>query len=45
MLVEGELAAGAFTRQWNAAGFPSGIYFCRLNAGSFTETKKLVLLR
>jgi hypothetical protein len=44
-LVSEELSADAYTRQWNAAGIPSGVYFYRLQAGSFTETKKLVLLK
>lgn len=44
-LVNGEMFPGTYTRQWNAAGLSSGIYFYRLEAGSFIETKKLVLLR
>ncbi len=40
-----ELSAGTYTRQWNAVNVSSGIYFYRLQAGSFTETKKLILLR
>jgi hypothetical protein len=39
------LPAGSYTKQWNAEGLSSGIYFYRLQAGSFTDTKKLVLLR
>jgi len=39
------LPAGSYTKQWNANGLPSGSYFYRLTAGSFTETKKLILLR
>jgi gluconolactonase len=34
-----------YSVQWNASGFASGIYLCRLEAGSFTATKKLMLLR
>ena len=39
-----EIAAGHYTREWNAANISSGIYFYRLQAGSFTKTKKLILL-
>jgi photosystem II stability/assembly factor-like uncharacterized protein len=44
-IVSEEMPAGSYLRQWNAAKMPSGVYFYRLQAGSFTETKKLVLLR
>lgn len=44
-LVNEKLPAGTYKKEWNAAGFPSGVYFYRLQAGSFTDTKKLVLLR
>ena len=40
-----ELAAGNYSRQWNASYLPSGVYYYRLQSGSFTDTKKLVLLR
>lgn len=40
-----QMPAGKYSRQWNATGLPSGVYFYRLQAGSFIETKKLVLLR
>ena len=44
-IVSEELSAGNYSRQWNAAMMSSGIYFYRLQAGTFTETKKLILLR
>jgi hypothetical protein len=44
-IVSEEMDAGSYSRQWNAANMPSGVYFYRLQAGAYTETKKLVLLR
>lgn len=40
-----EMSAGNHSRQWNGNGVPSGVYFYRLQAGAFVETKKLVLLK
>jgi hypothetical protein len=40
-----EMSTGIYSRQWNAENMSSGIYFYRLQVGSFIETKKLVLLR
>jgi len=37
--------AGSYGAIWNAAGFGSGIYFCKMHVGSFMETKKLVLMK
>jgi hypothetical protein len=45
VLVSEELSAGSYTRLWNAAGCPSGVYFYRLQAGSRVELKRLVLLK
>jgi hypothetical protein len=44
-IVSQQLDAGTYTRQWNAAGMPSGVYFYRLQSGAMTETKKLMLLK
>jgi hypothetical protein len=37
--------AGTYGATWNAAGFGSGIYFCKMQAGSFLDTKKLILMK
>jgi photosystem II stability/assembly factor-like uncharacterized protein len=43
-LVDGQKEAGYYRTTWNA-NVPSGIYFYRLQAGEYTETKKMILLR
>jgi hypothetical protein len=37
--------AGEYFIEWNAENFPSGIYFYRLNAGTFAKSNKLLLLK
>jgi hypothetical protein len=44
-LVNEEKPAGKYELTWNAANLPSGVYFYRIQAGSFVETKKMVLLK
>ena len=44
-LVDEEKQAGSYNIEWNADGFPSGIYFYSLTAGNFRETKKMILLK
>jgi hypothetical protein len=43
-LVDDEKSAGSYRVAWNA-NVPSGVYFYRLQAGGFVETKKMILLQ
>ncbi len=45
IIISEDMSAGSYTREWNATNISSGVYFYRLQAGLFTETKKLILLR
>ena len=44
-LVNQEKPAGTYDVNFNAAGLMSGIYFYRIQAGEFIQTKKMVYLR
>ncbi len=44
-LINEELNAGNHTKIWDAKNLSSGVYFYKLQAGKFTETKKMVLVR
>jgi len=37
--------AGKYKIEWNASKFPSGIYFCKLRSGDFTQTRKMILIK
>ena len=37
--------AGRYLIEWNAQGLPSGVYFVTLNAGGFTQTQKLMMVK
>ena len=44
-IVSEELQAGSYTRQWNAANMASGVYFYRIESGTFAAVKKMLLLK
>ncbi len=45
ILLNEEKQAGSYDVEWNAEGFPSGIYFYSVAAGNLRETKKMILLK
>jgi len=44
-LVNEEKPAGQYEVEFNSTNLPSGIYFYKLKAGEYSQTKKMVLLR
>jgi hypothetical protein len=45
VLATGRQPAGTYEVSFEATGLPSGVYFYRLEAGDYVETKSLMLLR
>jgi len=44
-LVEREMSPGYHEITWDAEGISSGVYFAVLNAGEYTQTQKMVLMK
>jgi hypothetical protein len=44
-LVNEQMQPGSYEKSFDASGLGSGVYFYRLQSGSFTESRKLVLQR
>src|SRR4030095_8759661 len=45
LIVNGKMQAGIHDINWDASSHPSGVYFYKLSAGSFTDIKKMVLVK
>lgn len=45
VLVDSYVKAGKYEVDFNASGFSTGVYFYRLTSGSFTETRKMTLVK
>jgi hypothetical protein len=44
-LVNSRLNAGSYSVDFNGSSFSSGVYYYTIKAGSFTQTKKMVLIK
>ncbi len=45
MLVSGPMAAGHHEVQWRADNMPSGLYLVRMQAGSFSQVRRMTLIK
>ena len=45
VLVNESLKAGEYEVDWNASNYPSGVYYYKLESGSFIQTKKMILIK
>ena len=45
ILVSEEKSVGTYEITWYASNLPSGVYFYRLQAGDFVQTRKMILLK
>jgi hypothetical protein len=45
VIAAGVEPAGTHQHTWNASALASGVYLCRMTSGSFTQTRKLLLVR
>ncbi len=45
ILAEGRFSAGSHNVEWDASKYSSGVYFCQLSAGTYTETRKMTLVK
>jgi len=44
-LVNESQSSGEYRVEWNAAGYPAGIYFCMVTIGNFSEMTKVIKLQ
>lgn len=45
ILVNDRVIAGVYSVDWNAAAYPSGIYFYSIQSGDFIQTRKMVMVK
>jgi hypothetical protein len=45
LLYDKTMDAGTYKMTWNANSNPSGIYFIMINAGTYNQTRKVILIK
>ncbi|MBC8490443.1 MAG: T9SS type A sorting domain-containing protein [Bacteroidetes bacterium] len=44
-LIDGSLNTGSYEVEWDASGYTSGVYVYKFTAGSYSETKKMIMIK
>lgn len=44
-LVNQQMQPGSYSVDWDASNYPSGVYFYRIETETFTDSKKMILLK
>ena len=44
-LLNDEKSTGTYTLQWDASGVSSGVYFYRMRAGDFVQTRRMMVVK
>jgi len=44
-LVNQQLSPGSYKADWDAANYPSGVYYYKIIAGDYAETRKMILIK
>lgn len=45
VIIDSFLTAGSYEAEWNASRMPSGVYFYKMQTGTFYDIKKMLLLK
>ena len=45
LLLDDILSAGSYSITWNASDYSSGIYIVRMEAGEYSDSQKLILIK
>ena len=45
VLVNEQMNPGSYEINWNASGYPSGVYFYTIKTDNYTDTKKMILVK
>jgi hypothetical protein len=45
VLVNDQLQPGTYELEFGGSNYPNGVYFYKLTAGDFRETKKMILMK